>query len=223
LDFRSNGVVAHTTIGRNDGLSVRPIIAIITGHEYVDMGDGLKWATCNLDAENPWDVGGYFAWGEIAPKDSFDENNYRFGRYMTKYNDFDDLFRLELSDDAAQQMWGGTWRMPTKEEYEALADSDKYELVWTDDYKKDGTNYSGLIVKRKNGPCAGNSFFLPISGKMSGDTIVKGSNGFYWTSTRAAHYSGGRVLNIQELYSHSGIEMFTESRYLGCPIRAVSE
>ena len=41
-------------------------------HEYVDMGEveingvkkNLKWATCNVGAENPWDYGDYYAWGE---------------------------------------------------------------------------------------------------------------------------------------------------------------
>lgn len=47
----------------------------IAGHEYVDMGEviigGVKkhllWATCNIGADNPWDYGDYFAWGETAP------------------------------------------------------------------------------------------------------------------------------------------------------------
>lgn len=44
----------------------------IAGHEFVDMGTvtirgvekNLKWATCNVGAENPWDYGDYYAWGE---------------------------------------------------------------------------------------------------------------------------------------------------------------
>lgn len=35
--------------------------------EYVPMGDGLKWAVCNVGAENPWDYGDYFAWGATEP------------------------------------------------------------------------------------------------------------------------------------------------------------
>ena len=39
------------------------------GHEYVDLGlpSGLKWATCNVGAENPEDYGDYFAWAETEP------------------------------------------------------------------------------------------------------------------------------------------------------------
>lgn len=38
-------------------------------HEYVLLGEGynLKWATCNIGANNPQDYGDYFAWGATAP------------------------------------------------------------------------------------------------------------------------------------------------------------
>lgn len=37
---------------------------IIDGHECVDMGLGLKWATCNLGADEPQDFGDYYAWAD---------------------------------------------------------------------------------------------------------------------------------------------------------------
>ncbi|MBQ2091202.1 MAG: fimbrillin family protein [Bacteroidales bacterium] len=37
---------------------------LIDGHVYVDMGNGLMWATCNIGAENNWEYGDYFAWAE---------------------------------------------------------------------------------------------------------------------------------------------------------------
>ena len=42
------------------------------GHEYVDMGEGLYWATCNLGASDPWEFGDHLAWGAILP-------NYQYG------------------------------------------------------------------------------------------------------------------------------------------------
>ena len=36
-------------------------------HEYVDLGLSVKWATCNIGAEEPEDYGDYFAWGETEP------------------------------------------------------------------------------------------------------------------------------------------------------------
>ena len=33
-------------------------------HEFVDLGLSVKWATCNVGASKPEEVGGLFAWGE---------------------------------------------------------------------------------------------------------------------------------------------------------------
>jgi len=45
-------------------LDVRPL--------YVGLGltSGTLWATRNVGADNPWDYGDYFAWGETSPKDT---------------------------------------------------------------------------------------------------------------------------------------------------------
>ena len=46
-------------------------------HEYVDLGlpSGTLWATCNIGAANPEDMGDYFAWGETAPKEIYGMDN----------------------------------------------------------------------------------------------------------------------------------------------------
>ena len=41
---------------------------IINGHEAVDLGLSVKWATCNVGAIRPEECGDYFAWGELHPK-----------------------------------------------------------------------------------------------------------------------------------------------------------
>ena len=40
----------------------------INGHEYVDLGLSVKWATCNVGASSPSDYGDYYAWGETNTK-----------------------------------------------------------------------------------------------------------------------------------------------------------
>ena len=47
------------------------------GHEYVDLGLSVRWATCNLGASSPEKPGSYYAWGEVAVKDSCTVWNYR--------------------------------------------------------------------------------------------------------------------------------------------------
>ena len=51
---------------------------IHSGHEYVDLGLSVQWATCNVGAESPTEYGDYFAWGETETKDAFSYENYTF-------------------------------------------------------------------------------------------------------------------------------------------------
>ena len=44
---------------------------IINGHEAVDLGRSVNWATCNIGATKPEECGNYFAWGETSPKDVY--------------------------------------------------------------------------------------------------------------------------------------------------------
>ena len=40
------------------------------GHEYVDLGLSVQWATYNVGADSPTEYGDYFAWGETETKKS---------------------------------------------------------------------------------------------------------------------------------------------------------
>ncbi|MDD6356501.1 MAG: hypothetical protein PUG15_00150, partial [Bacteroidales bacterium] len=66
-----------------------PNTGIENGYAYVDLGlpSGLKWATCNVGAENPWDYGDYFAWGETVgygKSDQSNAHNYAYGNTYVK-------------------------------------------------------------------------------------------------------------------------------------------
>ena len=89
------------------------------GHEYVDLGfpSGLKWATCNVGANNPWEYGGYYAWGETEEKSNYDWSTYKWcngskdtmTKYCTdsSYGTVDNKTVLEPEDDVAHVKWGG--------------------------------------------------------------------------------------------------------------------
>lgn len=87
------------------------------GHEYVDLGLSVKWATCNVGATTPEDYGDYFAWGEISPKTEYNWGTYKYRSVnkLTKYcfatasGIADNKTTLELSDDAAYVNWGKGW------------------------------------------------------------------------------------------------------------------
>lgn len=100
------------------------------GHEYVDLGLSVKWATCNIGATKPEEIGDKFAWGDIIPNrgGSWGEymHCYDAANNLTKYctdsthGVVDNKTTLEPIDDAAHIHWGGNWRMPTKKEIEEL-------------------------------------------------------------------------------------------------------
>ena len=60
------------------------------GHEYVDLGLSVKWATCNVGASSPEEYGDYFAWGEVEPKSSYGWSTHKYCNgyesTLTKYN-----------------------------------------------------------------------------------------------------------------------------------------
>ncbi len=88
---------------------------IIDGHECVDMGLSVKWATCNVGASIPEEVGDYFAWGEVLPKEKYsNENSITYGD-PTIGN-----IAGNAQYDAATANWGGSWRIPTEEELREL-------------------------------------------------------------------------------------------------------
>ena len=154
------------------------------GHEYVDLGLSVKWATCNVGASKPEDYGDYFAWGETQPNEVYGWSTYKWcnGRAaaLTKYNyssywgNLDNKTQLELSDDAARANWGGSWRMPTDAELIELFE----QCTWT--WTIQNGKYGYKVTSKSNG----NSIFLPAAGyREDGSLYNAGSCGYYWSSS----------------------------------------
>lgn len=151
----------------------------INGYAYVDLGlpSGLKWATCNVGANDPEDYGDYFAWGETETKGDYSStNSTTFGLTLSElqsqgYIDGND--NLTSSYDAATANWGSPWRMPATSELNELLNSCTW--TWT---TQNGVN--GYIVTGPNG----NSIFLPAAGYYRRSSLQKdGELGRYWSST----------------------------------------
>lgn len=155
---------------------------IVQGHEYVDLGLSVKWATCNVGGNSPEDYGTYFAWGETTTKDQYDWYKYKWGDRidLTKYCREDALITLEPSDDVATVRWGNKWRMPTEEEMSELC----RDCTWK------STKQSGVKGMKVIGP-NGNSIFLPAAGHMLSSTLEnRGTVGYYWSATlNSSEYS----------------------------------
>ncbi|MBR5831997.1 MAG: hypothetical protein IKY79_05210 [Bacteroidales bacterium] len=187
----------------------------VNGYAYVDLGlpSGLKWATCNVGATTPEEYGNYYAWGETTTKTEYTEENYT-------------LYGQELGDisgnttyDVARANWGSTWRMPTKEELEELANN----CTWTW-ITQNGVN--GMKVVGSNG----NSIFLPASGVINGSLLDGvGLGGNIWTSTPdfnetccsySYNFHGYTDINGNYNEDHS---IYWGSRGIGYAIRPVSD
>lgn len=188
------------------------------GHEYVDLGLSVKWATCNVGATAPEKNGDYYAWGEIQPKDdSGTPYKYYNGtdRSLTKYctnsscGTVDNKTTLEAMDDAATYNWGGTWRMPTDAEWTELRE----QCAWTKTIRNGKIGYE---VKSKTN---GNSIFLPAAGCFY-DTCPSevGILGYYWSSSL---YESHPYFTQDVFFGLYSIDRDFHSRSFGQSVRPV--
>ena len=176
----------------------------INGHEWVDLGLSVKWATCNVGASSPSAYGNYYAWGETRTKSTYTEKNS-----VTYKKSMGDIAG-NLNYDAARANWGGSWRLPTKSELEEL----KNNCTWT--WTSQG-GHNGYKVTGKNG----NSIFLPAAGWRYGSSLDSaGEYGSCWSSSP---YEGGSQYAFG-LYFDSGNRSVDWSyRDDGRTVRPVSE
>lgn len=175
----------------------------INGHEYVDLGLSVKWAACNVGASSPEDYGNYYAWGETATKAEYTESNSKtYGKTMGDISG-------NPQYDAARANWGGTWRLPTKAEFDELVNKCKWE--WTTQGGKKGY--------RVIGP-SGNSIFLPAAGWRSASLLdYTDTYGSYWSSTPDSSTSYACYLDFGSGLWYPGCGI----RKSGFPVRPVSE
>ena len=147
----------------------------INGHEYVDLGLSVKWATCNFGATS----------------------SEEYGTYMT----YDKALE-------ACKYWGGSWRLPTKNEMQELVDF----CSWT------WTTQNGVEGYKVTGP-NGNSIFLPAAGFRRGSSLYcAGSYGSYWSSTPS---DDGRAYGLY--FDSVGHYMSYNDRDYGRSVRPVLE
>ena len=177
----------------------------INGYEYVDLGlpSGVKWATLNVGATNPTERGSIFAWGELEAKAEYLESN------CTTYGlDFDISGNPEY--DAARAQWGGTWRMPTREEYDELLNNCTWE--WE--------VQNGVGGKKVTGP-NGYYIFMPITGYQYGTSYYMEDFGYYWTSTPVDSYDN---LSFDFFFDMEyNLSIGWDDRCYGQPIRPVTD
>jgi len=192
----SEAEVTYEESEANDIESSEEPVRDTNGHRFVDLGlpSGVCWATCNLGAHSPSDKGEHFAWGETSSKFEYTQSTYD----MDLGSD-----ELDLDYDAAASQWGGTWRTPTREEWQELVDCCTW--LW---------NGEGYWVSGKNGE----SIFLPAAGYSKGSSRFKeGERGDYWTSTPLGSEKSYEFVIKSDAYS-----VESDNRFYGISIRPVT-
>ncbi len=142
-------------------------IPMIDGHEYVDLGLSVLWATCNVGASKPEEYGDYFTWGETKPMEICT------GECVTFRKMIDDIAG-DAQYDAARANWGGGWRMPDMFDIIDLLKHCSYVC----------TNQNGVVGHLFTSKVNGNRLFFPAAGCGGcANNYSAGSFGYYWTST----------------------------------------
>ena len=188
-------------------------------YEAIDLGLSVKWASVNIGAESPEEIGDYYAWGETTTKDNYSWATYTHANgsntTLTKYNSdeaygsvVDNKTTLDPEDDVAYVTLGGDWRMPTWAEWQELLAN----TTWSSATMNGVTGWE--FVSNED---ASALLFFPITGYQDGNkkeppTYGK-TNGFYWSSTR------GETSNVayRTMFSVNGVV----SRHYGMVVRAV--
>lgn len=164
------------------------IVQKVDGHECVDLGLSVNWASCNIGSQSPEEFGDYYAWGETYTKASYNRMTYKFSggkegllESLTDYVKYKGTenkqnpndSKLEECDDVAHILWGGSWRMPTKAEIKELVES--CDWVFEEFNKIMGC----WAISKING----NKIFFPLAGYIHDDVVYDvGLSGKYWAS-----------------------------------------
>jgi hypothetical protein len=197
------------------------------GPEMVDLGlpSGTLWAKYNLGV-NPTQLsqasdwyGGYYAWGELEPKESYTWENYRFGtnHRLTKYNNTDQLNTLLPEDDIITVTYGNEYCMPSIADLNELIDN--VDSQWEYDYLE-VTGLNGRKIMKKSN----HSVFIFIPAAAYIDRIYRNQLGYIgdiWTSTVDAMEPDGMSKIIWSDRTNNGFSANRIYRNHGIPVRAI--
>ena len=191
----------------------------------IDLGlpSGVKWSPINLgvessncmadtymsDSEIAADInklGKRLAWGELFEKDSYSIDTYIDDKWSIMPEDI-----TETVYDAAKQLWGGHWSMPSAadiNELIAYTEELSRETIHSDEIDRD---INKITLRSK---INGKEITFLTNGFMNGSSIVNPAYLYYMSASRTS-YAG----NYTSLYSPT--ETKSIYRPYGCCIRPV--
>ena len=231
LSFGSGSVYPQNDNVRYHGFCVRSVIGRDTTkrkqYEFVDLGlpSGLKWAKCNVGAENETDYGNYFMWGSTTPNTADECNwvNAPFNNGLDSYDEeyfnahksewLDDDNNLKPEYDAATQIMGDEWRMPTEADFQELFDNTIHE--WIESFNNSEVNGWKITSKTDTSKY----IFFPAAGGCSDGSVYDVGHSGYVCSSSLHTSSLANALALT--FSSRSCYMGTGGRYGGQSVRGV--
>ena len=186
--------------------------------EMVDLGLSVKWSTHNLGASSPTDFGQYYFWGDtVGIRRPI--NDDEIVPYSGQYTEFESRLQNHIAKtryDAAYQLQGKNWRMPTFYEFRELVNNCTSVRIRVNDV-------CGFLFTGPNG----NTLFLPEAEglkpryqNLSSGMMFNDNDSFkavYWTD-ELADYSvyvyDDNLITIKDRY-------WRNYYHYALPIRAV--
>ena len=186
--------------------------------EMADLGLSVKWSTHNLGASSPTDFGQYYFWGDtVGIRRPI--NDDEIVPYSGQYAEFESRLQNHIAKtryDAAYQLQGKNWRMPTVADFRELMNKCSCVRIYVNDV-------CGFLFTGPNG----NTLFLPEAEglkpryqNLSSGMIFNDNDSFkavYWTD-ELADYSvyvyDDNLITIKDRY-------WRNYYHYALPIRAV--
>ena len=235
-DGTAANMVSATDPVPSSGIRLKAAWAL--DHRGIQLWEGGPfWAETNIGAENPWDYGYYFWWGDIigykrennawiASDGSSQNFSFSPGNTPTYDKNFATLQSegwitedgvLAPEHDAAQAHWAGSWRMPTQAELSALSS----KCVWK--WMKTNGVYGAFVCGRDD--FANASIFLPAARDGYMTSLEGEGHGFYWSSAPqrdSSSYSGELYFYQSDFDIYRAVG-WSRYRVLGQSVRPVRD
>lgn len=162
INIDNNGLRQYSTANKYSAVPLRAIK--YSTPVAVDLGlpSGKLWSDRNAGAVNSTDNGQYCSYGNIFGhyKDLSSNVNLSEVYANTAGGELTSSFTSgDAAHDIVKTVCGGSWRMPTIQEWQELLNAENTTTEWT---TVDGVN--GLRITSK---ANGNSIFLPASGRIT--------------------------------------------------------
>ena len=119
-------------------------IYVVNGHEAIDLGLSVLWATKDIGAFEEGNPGELYVWGDNDGSKTLKVRSSWRWRWLKGAPRINNISGNSEYDTAAK-LWGGSWRMPTVNEVEELFKNAQW-LGFGDQVRLFGPNGMGILI-----------------------------------------------------------------------------